>query len=77
MQQNQISRIEFLENKPNLIIIDIAMNQITTLDGLENNAQLMEIWANQNKIESLEVFKVLEAHKELETVYFGHNPIAQ
>jgi protein phosphatase 1 regulatory subunit 7 len=76
LQQNQIKKIEGLNNNLQLETLDIAVNKIVKLEGLAHLPRLTELWINWNAItddtENREYLKTLK----LKTIYLADNPVA-
>ena len=51
LQQNQIPRIENLEQNSKLTLLDCAMNKVEKLENLDHLADLKDLWINWNNLE--------------------------
>ena len=54
MQQNQIKKIEGLEQNKKLTTLDIAVNKLEVLEGLDHLPELAELWLNWNNLADTE-----------------------
>lgn len=77
MQQNQISKIEGLDNNLKLDTVDIAMNKVSELDGLAHLTELTELWMNWNNLEDTQANRdYLAKLQTLRTIYLADNPVS-
>jgi len=70
LHNNQITKIEGLENLINLEKLRLDNNKITKIEGLENLIKLKNLWLDNNKLNKNSYFLI----KKLETfIYFSYN----
>ena len=77
LQQNQIKKIEGLDNNLKLETLDIAVNKVAVFENLDHLPKLRELWMNWNNLEDSEENKAyLKVFTSLETIYLADNPIS-
>ena len=76
LQQNQIKKLEGLENNLKLETLDVAVNKIVKLEGLDHLPVFTELWINWNAITDEAENRDYLAKLKLKTIYLADNPVA-